>query len=62
MCDKVTVSPHDRQQSLPFESAKEQARLERVEWLLGDIPQVKRAARLFNEQGEREAHEAALRQ
>lgn len=47
------------QRTLPFESQKEQDRLDRVERLLGDIPKVKRAARLFDEQAEREAQAIA---
>lgn len=52
----------NQQRPLPFVSPKEQARLERVERLLGNVPQVKRAVRLFDATGEREATRIAQEQ
>ena len=49
------------QRKLPFhgEPLREQRRRARVERLLGDVPKLKRAARLFDERGERETRAIA---
>ena len=51
----------DRQHNLPFDPPREQARLERVARLLSAVPNLRTAAKLFDDQAYREATVLALR-
>ncbi len=50
----------NQQQTLPFDDKREQARLETIERLWGDHPQVKTAAKMFDyDEATRIAHSAS---
>ncbi len=53
------MSDNAKQRDLPFPQSKEDVRLDTIERIWGDQPKVKTAAKLFDEQAEREAVEIA---